>query len=193
MAKLLPTTFEPLRQPLETRILHLYAGTPTDPLTGHLECTSIDQAPSYEALSYEWACPEKTKQIILQNDSVLLITESLHNALRDLRYQDENRLIWADAICINQEDVSELSAQVAIMGQIYRRASQVVTYIGPEQDDSSEAIAFAQELDNNVWGRRRGRAEQVGPLPPASDLRWNALKALVLRQWVCILVPSQLD
>jgi hypothetical protein len=33
---------------------------------------------------------------------------------------EQNRLIWIDAICINQTDMVERAQQVAFMGDIYR-------------------------------------------------------------------------
>jgi hypothetical protein len=38
--------------------------------------------------------------------------------------------VWADAICINQSDNQEKSKQVLLMGEIYKRASQVVVELG---------------------------------------------------------------
>jgi len=49
-------------------------------------------------------------------------------------------VVWADGICINQDDLKERQQQVSMMGDIYRKAARVITYIGPEKDDSSSAI-----------------------------------------------------
>lgn len=43
------------------------------------------------------------------------------------------RFFWVDAICINQNDLEERSAQVQIMPQIYSKASCVIVWLG---DDS---------------------------------------------------------
>lgn len=63
-----------------------------------------------------------------------------------LRQPSRNRRVWVDAICINQSDVDERHAQVAIMGQIYRRASHVIVDIGEGSEDSDEALTLIQSL-----------------------------------------------
>jgi hypothetical protein len=60
-----------------------------------------------------------------------LITESLWNALRDIRSacsggDDLALVLWADALCINQGDVSERRQQLKLMGRISRQAQSVV-------------------------------------------------------------------
>lgn len=147
--------FAPLRDDGDsTRVLYLAPGKSEDPLQGSLRVVSLSEPPDYEALSYEWASPEKTHTIVLHDVSdtgggrgsaIIPITESLYQALRDLRHEGENRdrAIWADAVCIDQENVIEQHTQVAIMGTIYRAAVRVVTYVGPEREDSVAAIGLA--------------------------------------------------
>ncbi|KAH9224925.1 heterokaryon incompatibility, partial [Leptodontidium sp. 2 PMI_412] len=100
----------------------------------------------YEALSYEWGDPQKECIILLTNESHISITRSLYNALRDLRDQKLPRLLWADGICIHQDDIEERQKQVSIMGVIYSKAYRVLTCTGPERDSSTIAIDFAYEL-----------------------------------------------
>ncbi|KAK4220524.1 ankyrin and HET domain-protein [Podospora fimiseda] len=186
--------FKPLAEPNSIRILYLFPGQNEDVLLGHIQHVTLAANTSYEALSYEWGSPEKIHILQLENESVIRITESLHHALRDLRpetFEQQPRAIWADGICINQADTHEVEQQVAIMGDIYRKASRVVTYTGPEKDDGSIAVDFAKYLDNYAISKARvpdpplhltDRLEEVG-LPPISDPRWPALRALLLRGW----------
>ncbi|KAI0117829.1 ankyrin and HET domain-containing protein [Nemania sp. FL0031] len=186
MADPMNNVFQPLNRPSEIRLLYLDAAKPTAPLTGRLEHTTLTEGINFEALSYEWGCSNRDSKITLQGGSSLLITRSLYDALQDLRYDSRRssspRVLWADAICINQEDHDELAGQVSIMGSIYRNATQVVTYIGPERDDSSTAIAFSMRLYDYVCERRDGITTSYR-CPPASDPRWAALRALILRTW----------
>jgi hypothetical protein len=185
--------FEPLIDSQETRLLHLAPGKADDILSGKLQCVSLACCPPYEALSYEWGNPEKTHTIRLENGSTAYITKSLHHALRDIRHEaGGSRTLWADGICINQEDLEERQRQVGMMGKIYRGSVRVITYIGPETDGSSTAISFARYLisysvsrSRNGDARLHAAAElaNIG-LPPWDDMRWNALKALLLRGWV---------
>jgi len=134
------------------RILSFYPGKSSDILIGRLQHARLDANPSYEALSYEWGSPEKEREIFIDNyghRSCLRITRALYHALHDLRYEDTSRasrLVWADGVCINQDDVKEREQQVSMMGSIYRCASRVITYIGPETNDSEGAIDFAYSL-----------------------------------------------
>ncbi|KAI9768262.1 MAG: hypothetical protein M1839_004156 [Geoglossum umbratile] len=58
------------------------------------------------------------------------ITHNLFLALKHLRLPYNERKLWIDAICINQEDVEERNQQVQIMQQIYWRARRVIVLLG---------------------------------------------------------------
>lgn len=71
------------------------------------------------------------------------VQKTLASALRLLRTKEPIRRglkIWADAICINQDDPTERNEHVLRMGSVYQRARQVVCWLGNESDDSSRAI-----------------------------------------------------
>ncbi|KAJ9412707.1 heterokaryon incompatibility protein-domain-containing protein [Fusarium oxysporum] len=65
---------------------------------------------------------------------MLSISGNLDAALRALRRSDVPRLVWADAICINQDDIKERGEQVRMMGQIFSGAFQVVIWLGEDED-----------------------------------------------------------
>lgn len=193
--------FKSLTSPYEIRILHLDPGGQNTPLAGWLEHTSLENQPQYEALSYEWGIQEKTTSINLRGGAILPITESLYDALKDLRQTavpEVSRALWVDAVCINQQNIEEVQSQVSIMGSIYRRATRVITYIGPERDDSTIAVDFARQLCRHVESRSYRSMDGGNPnpalvdpaLPPLSDSRWRAVKLLTLRTWVGILLHS---
>jgi hypothetical protein len=52
--------------------------------------------------------------------------------LQYLRNPETHRVVWIDAICINQESNEEREAQVAKMRIIYQRCSKVVLYLGSD-------------------------------------------------------------
>jgi hypothetical protein len=60
------------------------------------------------------------------------IHANLHHALMHLRPSpgQSPRKVWAEAICINQQDDGERSAQVARMGEIYNAADRVIVWLG---------------------------------------------------------------
>ncbi len=119
-----------------TRLLTLLPGKKSDPLACELFSVDVNNAPTFEAISYVWGDPHNAKPIIC-SQATLFITINLFNILQTLRHSQDVRLVWADAICIDQGDVKERNHQVGIMGMIYSRASRVIVWLG--QDDHGDA------------------------------------------------------
>src|SRR5262245_9932896 len=65
-----------------------------------------EHAIDYAALSYTWGAIERPYEIIV-NGNRLPITKNLYLALRYLRCQEQDQIIWIDAICIDQENDKE--------------------------------------------------------------------------------------
>ena len=77
------------------------------------------------------------------------ITKNLNAALRALRHTTEDRWLWVDAICINQEDIPERNQEVLRMMSIYRMAEHVIVWIGEPSEDSGVAIDHLLELSKH--------------------------------------------
>lgn len=82
----------------------------------------------YEALSYVWGSGNKPLSIFLDK-GCLHVTKNLYEALLGLRDRYLPRIIWIDAICINQNDTGEREHQVGMMAEIYARASRVIVWL----------------------------------------------------------------
>lgn len=102
---------------------------------------SLNDLPQYEALSYVWG---DTKEIcyITLDGRPFPVTTNLHTALSQARHT--TRILWVDALCINQEDLDERSNQVSLMHQIYSQASTVLISLGEAFDGSGAAISFIE-------------------------------------------------
>jgi hypothetical protein len=74
------------------------------------------------------------------------IPKNLLNALHALRSATHSRLIWADAVCINQMDFEEKSHQVAMMCQIYGTVDNVTVYLGQPTERTEEGMLSLQRL-----------------------------------------------
>jgi len=130
----------------------------------------------------------------------LTVTQNLYVALKHLRRKEDNRIIWMDAICINQtpeEDDMEKGIDVARMGTIYRRASLVVIWLGPEADNSSLGIEVLRSLGKDV--EYDPRTQYLAPKHPfkyssifmvpdmdrlrSKEILWLAILGLVRRDW----------
>lgn len=117
------------------RLLRLYPGDTTT-----IECEMLDSSIGssntlpYEALSYAWGSTELVRRVKI-NKQTLWITENLYIALACLRSRDHDRVLWIDAICINQAQKDEQSQQVREMGRIFSFASRVIIWLGmPTQE-----------------------------------------------------------
>ncbi|KAH0559528.1 hypothetical protein GP486_003957 [Trichoglossum hirsutum] len=87
-------------------------------------------------------------EIIIDKASVT-VGKTLELALRTLREIPEvanGTRVWVDAICINQQDVEEKNVEVKRMGEIYRKADRVVSYLGEEEDDSGHILEFMDAI-----------------------------------------------
>jgi Heterokaryon incompatibility protein (HET) len=145
--------YETLEGPDKIRILKLRD------TKERIECTLQQRSVSeggYQALSYVWGNPEQQfKAFILDATGrelgFLPLTKNLQSALGDLRDADEvtSQIFWIDQICIDQEG-EEKNHQVILMGDIYRNAARVITYLGPaaqDEDEKRSGIALLHRLN----------------------------------------------
>ncbi|KAF2132501.1 HET-domain-containing protein, partial [Dothidotthia symphoricarpi CBS 119687] len=123
--------YTPLAGNHEFRLLRILPKlTDTPPILCELVTASVaDSAGKYIAGSYVWGAPELASSIILNGIS-FGIRANLAYFLRACRSKYKTRVIWIDAICINQDDMAERSSQVRIMSQIYTGAASVYCWLG---------------------------------------------------------------
>lgn len=79
---------------------------------------------------------------------VIHVTKNLYAALSCLRNRDLERIIWIDAICINQDDLEEREHQIRYMAKIYGMAKSVMVWFGESAEGSDlafEAIGRAAQ------------------------------------------------
>lgn len=96
----------------------------------------------YTALSYVWGNAAERGSIFI--DSVFMdITASLESALRDIRDASRVVRIWADAVCINQNDNDEKAVQIGLFAKIYSTAQHTVIYLGPSTAEGDIVLSIA--------------------------------------------------
>ncbi|KAI1394506.1 HET-domain-containing protein [Hypoxylon fuscum] len=128
------------------RLLELQPGKRRDPIICQLRETRLDTcAGRYDALSYVWGPPEGAIRIQV-NDGSLEIRPNLHCALTSLRHADRPRILWVDAICINQLDIPERNAQVPMMREIYRNAGCTICFLGPKHNTTRGLYDMLEDL-----------------------------------------------
>jgi len=107
------------------------------------------------------------------------------------------RVVWIDAICINQDDLDERSSQLQIMGDIYSQAQDVVIWLG--DDDGSLPITIPllqkvakyarEEPEIDAQNRKEKEILNVMSVMRKADLlsvptsAWDALVELYDREW----------
>jgi hypothetical protein len=178
----------------EIRLLRLQPRrlSSSDEIECELIQVNLDTEPYYEALSYEWGPPANSLFWISVDGKLHLVRENLSDALRDLRLKYEPRLLWIDALCINQDDTMERNHQVARMGDIYRNATSVIVWLGRErldktgQDDALIAISFLEDtrrrsLAEFIPGNESERQSQL--LQKGYDRIWEAVLNLCRRHY----------
>lgn len=110
------------------------------------------------ALSYVWGLPNKPR-VVYSNLGQSPITESPYSALKRLRNHGLPRMIWIDALCINQGDLSQRDQQVRLMAEIYVRASRVVIWL----EDLEEVVGDGKTgLDDEVVVGQGDKPEVAG-------------------------------
>lgn len=122
-----------------------------------LETCQDDDYPEYETVSYAWGGEngDNTRRnpiYIGQYWDVLLQTRNCWSLLQYLQPRSGIRLVWVDAICIDQSSTLEKDTQVAKMANIYQRCLRVVVYLG----DSVARSTRSSSPHHSVYPRRRG-------------------------------------
>ncbi|MDI1490377.1 MAG: hypothetical protein OHK93_001579 [Ramalina farinacea] len=177
-----PLVYKPLSQETsEIRILWLLPGSGTSPIEVRLEHVPFESAGQlqYEAISYAWGPPEDPGTINMKTTSsdiisTLSIRRNLYEGLQQLRLEDGERALWADAICINQHDLEERGQQVERMAEIYKTAKQVVVWLGRADDAAGIAIRLFNKIASNV--EFESQSDRIVCRSPAEEDHWANLE-----------------
>lgn len=198
----------------EIRLLTLHPGGDGDRISCTLSHHNLTDNIEYEALSYTWGDSANLCTIVLNGFS-FQVRASLKTALLHLRYPslsvlqlhresgrgDENerkdRVLWIDALCINQSDDVETSRQVSIMAEIYSHASRVLIWLGEETEEVRDAFEtvekalsyFPPENEDSNTDKKPVQRLVDGLTTPHSGIRqlfsfnWIPLGKLLARTW----------
>lgn len=120
--------YEPLEYDHHDFRLLKLSGSQNGEIDRELYHAAFDSEP-YEALSYTWGGPELV-EIIKVNNKTLRVTGNLYAALLRLQVPGKGRVLWIDAICIDQTSEADRSRQVSRMRDVFGNACQVIVWLG---------------------------------------------------------------
>ncbi|PQE31796.1 heterokaryon incompatibility protein [Rutstroemia sp. NJR-2017a WRK4] len=129
----------------EIRLMTLLPGQTHEEIKVLLSVVSLSTNPQYEALSYVWGDSHRTRFIFIDARSSR-VTENLEVALRWLRRVDRERVLWVDAICVNQQDLAEREAQVSLMAEIYGGYEFCTVWLGEEDASTERAFDLLRSM-----------------------------------------------
>jgi hypothetical protein len=117
------------------RLLYIHPGRIDDRIECNLVMRSLDvEEPHFDALSYHWGVQQAGDHAawgqIRCDGKIKTVTQNLFEALKVMRHPEQTQILWADAVCIDQSNVSERNHQVRLMRRIYQQASRTIVWIG---------------------------------------------------------------
>ncbi|KXH41308.1 HET domain-containing protein [Colletotrichum nymphaeae SA-01] len=150
----------------------------------------------YEALSYAWGSIDLSATISA-NGKTLRVTNNLFTALNYLRDDSIGRVMWIDAVCIDQANIAERGHQVGQMAGIYRGAEQVIIWLGPSTFETKLLMGHLKELqrafvrqkrhdDDLEWAKQKWSTIRQGSKRDQAvlaDLQRDALISLLSQPW----------
>lgn len=194
-----PFTYTPL-MPWQTRVLRLHSATKcsahgvstrgqlqADLLvvnlilkSGIVAVEGTNEMISYNALSYTWGRPKLSYTLICNGAEKLISLENA-TAMKALQKPNDAIYLWIDAICINQDDLQEKSAQVAQMLAIFQKAESVIAWLGDSDDESLLAFAVFAHL-NAEWSTASADSHTI-TCQEQLRLVYDALLSVCSRPW----------
>jgi hypothetical protein len=127
------------------RLLRIKPPHSSDTKQAPISCDLLDNVPlstvkgKYTTISYSAGDLNEIERIVV-NGLPFNAFSNLGHALRQARhfwrdnFDKQELLLWADQVCINQNNYLERSQQVKIMGDIYAAAQQVLISLSTEND-----------------------------------------------------------
>ncbi|PMD63022.1 HET-domain-containing protein, partial [Hyaloscypha bicolor E] len=187
--------YQPLPSYDFIRILELLPDETTEDGGGGVRCRLhterfADAEDKYAAISYVWGDPNDRVPIICDG-RIIEVTVNLADALSHIRDWTESRFVWADAVCINQEDDTEKGHQVKRMGKVYENAEEVLVWLGSDSEGIAEDCFNLIRETNEYLDHQLeiyGGVLHIPAITKASPIsfeksRWNKVRALVEMPW----------
>jgi hypothetical protein len=156
-----PWIYTPLASSSHIRVLAIQPGVNDDTLVASFEILDLNTANfQHEAVSYQWSGGGGQKASIYLEGEKIFINAYLRSILLHLRLKRLVRILWADAICINQADHVERLQQVSIMQRIYSQAFRVIGFVGKDYLHASTCFSAIEALTASWFDARKSFSEE---------------------------------
>lgn len=129
--------YHPLPDAHSIRLASRNAEVGSDTWAFTFETADINNPPEYVALSYSWG--DINHRVPVRCDGrTVMVPQPASELLKALARGPVP--LWIGSLCINQQDVNERNEQVAIMADIYSKASLVMVWLGPDPYKDTDLI-----------------------------------------------------
>lgn len=175
--------YRPLESERHIRLLQILEvdddATPRNPVYKivHKELLSDGVSLEFEAVSYTWGDSKRVANLRFEDESGTIgLTENLNQALPFLCNHSTTKHLWIDQICINQVDQIERAHQVSVMHRIYKYATRVLIWLGPEDENIRICKRWCRALNDML--REHEISDKLIPDSPQYD---SNMRYLVVR------------
>ncbi|KAI9696674.1 MAG: hypothetical protein M1820_008048 [Bogoriella megaspora] len=134
----------------------------------------------YDALSWCWGLQSDESWISIRKGGTRYakaVRSDLVSALRALRHHEHDRRLWIDAVCIDEDNVTERNRQVEMMADIYGNADCVRIWLGNPTESSRIAIRFIKKEVLQLQ-----HFDELCESEKATE-KWKSLLELMQRPW----------
>lgn len=142
----------------EIRLLTSFRVDRKDRVECKLMTVPFHRCPPFTALSYMWG-EDADRVPIRVNGQTFQATKSLASALRHIprhwksKFPGRNQTelwVWADAVCINQDDSNERGHQVQLMREIFSGAELVMCWLPSASTPYADILNDDNTRDHNL-------------------------------------------
>lgn len=136
---------------MNIRLVEIQRDGPTAKMSCKLHVVPLAEKSRYVALSYVWGDASSTQEMMLDGKPIL-IRQNLRNFLHEARDTGFEKLLWIDALSIDQDNIQERNHQVAMMGDIYSSATFVLVWFGLGSDTMGRAMSQLTKINHHHTG-----------------------------------------
>jgi hypothetical protein len=114
-----------------------------------LQAISLREEAPFDALSWAWGDANDVRSILL-NDKIWWSPKNLAVALENLQLETTHRILWIDALCINQSrttaGLAERAHQIGLMRHVYTKADHVLVWMGIEREYTEGVLTLLSDV-----------------------------------------------